>query len=80
MQIKLDGQSVTSTMEVKFKVQALSSLRKIPKEIADSYLSYVQCLGSRSQKIIVVFDGYSSSPKDHDHIRHTNNFCCDLQI
>ncbi|KAF3851192.1 hypothetical protein F7725_012964 [Dissostichus mawsoni] len=31
MQIKLDGQSVTSTMEVKSKVQALSSLRKIPK-------------------------------------------------
>ncbi|XP_014680947.1 PREDICTED: uncharacterized protein LOC106820867 [Priapulus caudatus] len=31
MQIKLDGQSVTSTMEVKFKVQALSSLRKLPK-------------------------------------------------
>ncbi|KAG7255643.1 hypothetical protein CRUP_008469 [Coryphaenoides rupestris] len=141
MQIKLDGQSVTSTMEVKFKVQALSSLRKIPKvnekkihlnslklfnkagfsktslkeltdplnltnqpcsslavdggwllymvkweqgqtwqEIADSYLSYVQCLGSRSQKIIVVFDGYSSSAKDHDHIRCTKNSCCDLQF
>lgn len=31
MQQKLDGQSATSTMEVKFKVQALSSLRKIPK-------------------------------------------------
>ena len=31
MHIKLDGQSVTSTMEMKFKVQALSSLRKIPK-------------------------------------------------
>ena len=31
MQIKLDRQSVTSTMEVKFKVQALSSLKKIPK-------------------------------------------------
>ena len=31
MQTKMDGQSVTSTMEVKFKVQALSSLRKIPK-------------------------------------------------
>ena len=28
MQIKLDGKSVTSTMEVKFKVNALSSLRK----------------------------------------------------
>ncbi|KAG0725655.1 hypothetical protein GWK47_038185 [Chionoecetes opilio] len=50
------------------------------QEIADSYLSYVQCLGSRSQKITVVFDGYSSSPKDHDHIRRTKNSCCDLQI
>ena len=29
MQIKLNGKSVTSTMEVKFKVNALSSLRKI---------------------------------------------------
>ena len=31
MQINLDGKSVTSTMQVKFNVQALSSLRKIPK-------------------------------------------------
>ena len=31
MQIKLDGQSVTSTMEIKSKVKALSSLRNIPK-------------------------------------------------
>ncbi len=31
MQSKLDGQSVTSTMDVKSNVQALSSLRKIPK-------------------------------------------------
>jgi len=181
MHVKLDGgQSVTSTMEVKFKVQALSSLRKVPKvnekkiyldsiklfnrliilaqrdmtversleyeltpfplslfsnkdlkmnkankaafsktslkaltdpldladqpcsslvidggwllymvkwkqsqtwqEIADSYLRYVQCLGSHSQRITVVFDGYSSSPKDHDHIRRTKNSCCNLQI
>ena len=180
MQIKLDGQLVTSTMPVKSKVQTLSSLRKIPKvnekkihidslklfnrliiiaqrdmtvetsleyeltpfplslfssndqkmnkankagfsktclkeltdpldltnqpcctlvidggwllymvkweqhqtwqEIANSYLSYVQCLGRSSQKIIVVFDGYSRSPKDHDHIRRTKNSCCDLQI
>ena len=50
------------------------------QEIADSYLSYVQCLGSCSQKITVVFDGYSSSPKDHDHIRRTKNSCCNLQI
>ena len=31
MQINLDGKSVTSIIQVKFKVQALSSLRKIPK-------------------------------------------------
>jgi len=30
MQIKLNGQSVTVTTDVKSKVQALSSLRKIP--------------------------------------------------
>ena len=30
MQIKLDGQSVTSTMDVKSKIKALSSLRKVP--------------------------------------------------
>ena len=180
MQTKLDGQSVTSTMEVKFKVQALSLLRKIPKvnekkihlnslklfnrliifaqrdmtveaslayeltpillslfsnkdqkmnkankaafsktslkkltvpldltdqpcsslvidrgwllymvkweqgqtwqEIADSYLHYVEYLGRLSMKITVVFDGYSSSPKDHDHIRHTKNSCRNLQV
>ena len=33
------------------------------QEIADSYLSYVQYLGRYSQKIAVVFDGYSGSPK-----------------
>ena len=180
MQKKLDGQSATSTMEVKSKVQALSSLRKIPKinekriqldslklfnrliifaqrdmtvetsleyeltpvplslfsnhdqkmnkankagfsktslkeltdlldlakqpcstlvvdggwllymvkweqgqtwqEISNSYLSYLQRLGRNSHKIIVVFDGYNSSPKDHDHIRRSKKSCCDVQI
>lgn len=50
------------------------------QEIANSYLSYVQHLGRCSQKIIVIFDGYTRSPKDHDHIRRTKNSCCDLQI
>ena len=50
------------------------------QEIANSYLSYVQCLGRNSQKIVVVFDGYSRSPKDHDHIRRSKKSCCDLQI
>lgn len=36
------------------------------QEIANSYLRYLQCPGRRSQKIMV-FDGYSRSPKDHDH-------------
>ena len=31
MQMKLDGKSVTSTMEVKFKARALSSLRNFPR-------------------------------------------------
>ena len=43
-------------------------------------LSYVQCLGRCSQKIIVVFDGYNRSPKDHDHIWRAKNSCCNLQI
>ena len=50
------------------------------QEIADSYLSYVQYLGRYAEKITVVFDGYSSSPKDHDHIRRTKNSCCGVQI
>ena len=50
------------------------------QEIANSNLSYMQHLGTHSHKIIVVFDGYSSSPKDHDHIRRIKNSCCDLQI
>ncbi len=37
--------------------------------IAERYLSYVQCLGRYAENISVVFDGYGSSPKDHDHIR-----------
>ena len=50
------------------------------QEIANSYLNYVHHLGRCSQKIIVVFDGCSRSPKDYDHIRHTKNSFCDLKI
>ena len=48
--------------------------------LVNSYQSYVQCLGRNSQKIVVVFVGYSRSPKDHDHIRRSKKSCCDLQI
>lgn len=37
-------------------------------------------IGRRAEKITVVFDGYSSSPKDHDHIRRTKNSCCNIKI
>ena len=50
------------------------------QDIANSYLSYMQHLGSHSHKITVLIDGYSSSPKDHNHIRRTKNSCRDLQI
>ena len=41
------------------------------QEIANSYLNYIQHPGSRSQNMIVVFDDYSNSTKDHDDIRRT---------
>ncbi len=47
------------------------------QQIAESYLSYVQCLGRYAENISGVFDGYGSSPKDHDHIRRTKNSCCE---
>ena len=42
------------------------------QQIAVSYLSYVQCLGRYAENIIVVFDGYGNSPKDHDHMHSAN--------
>jgi len=47
--IKLDGKSVTSTMEVKFKVQALSSLRnlhKVNEKKAHLNYQFVQMTGN----------------------------------
>jgi len=49
------------------------------QEITNSYLTYEQFLVRRSQKIIVVFDGYTCLPKDHDHIRRSKISCCNLQ-
>ena len=50
------------------------------KEIAESYLRFVRSMGSQRLRITVVFDGYGSSTKDHDHLRRTKNACCDIQI
>jgi len=51
-QKKLDEQSVTSTMEVKFKVKALSSYRKIPK--LNEMKIYLNSIRLFNQLIIVV--------------------------
>ncbi|CAL8301374.1 unnamed protein product [Gadus morhua 'NCC'] len=50
------------------------------KDIAESYLRFVMSMGSQHLRIIVVFDGYGSSTKDHDHLRRSKNACCDFQI
>lgn len=50
------------------------------KDITESYLRFVMSMGSQNLRITVVFDGYSSSTKDHDHLRRTKNACCDIQI
>uniref|UniRef100_UPI00358E3900 uncharacterized protein n=1 Tax=Myxine glutinosa TaxID=7769 RepID=UPI00358E3900 len=50
------------------------------KDIAESYLQFVKSMGSHCLRITVVFDGYGSSTKDHDHLRRTKNACCDILI
>ena len=50
------------------------------KDIAESYLRLVKSMGSHHLRITVVFDGYGSSTKDHDHLRRTKNSCCNIQI
>ena len=50
------------------------------KDVAESYLRFVKSMGSHRLRITVVFDGYGSSTKDHDHLRRTKNACCDIQI
>lgn len=50
------------------------------KDIAESYLRFVKSMGSQCLQITVVFDGYGSSTKDHDHLRRTKNACCDILI
>lgn len=43
------------------------------KDIAESYLRFVKSIGNQRLRIAVVFDGYGSSTKDHDHLRRTKN-------
>ena len=50
------------------------------QDIANSYVQYVHMLGRNDQYIVVVFDGYSSSTKDHEHVRRTKNSSADIAI
>ena len=50
-------------------------------EIALMFLNFVSSINRKSNmKITVVFDGYESSTKDHDHLRRTKTSCHDVNI
>ena len=61
MQINLKGKSVTSTMQVKFKVQALLLLRKIPKVNEEKL--HINSLKLFNRLIIISQKGYDSRDK-----------------
>ena len=50
------------------------------KTIIERYVDLVQYLGSSSEAVSVIFDGYESSTKDHTHRRRMKHFCHDMQI
>ena len=49
-------------------------------DIISGYVQLVKHLGNHATKIIVVFDGYESSTKDHTHRRRQKQFCHEMKI
>ena len=49
-------------------------------DIVDGYVQFVQSLGRNARNIVVVFDGYNKSTKDHTHRRRQKLFCHDMNI
>lgn len=47
-------------------------------EIAKSYIGYLRSVSSSN--LVVVFDGYRSSTKDHEHQRRRKNICNDIEV
>ena len=52
------------------------------KQIADSYVDFIKVRSVTPSRTTVVFDGYSSSPKDHEHRRRlgTAAGCAEIKI
>ena len=48
--------------------------------IAEIYLCYVQRSWEKANAFFVIFDGFGSSSKDHEHTRHSKSSCADLKI
>ena len=50
------------------------------KTIISGYVTYVQSICKNVSHTTVVFDGYESSTKDHDHRQRRKLFCHDMKI
>ena len=48
--------------------------------IVDGYVEFVKYQGRKAKNIVVVFDGYQNSTKDHAHRRRQKLFCHDMEI
>ena len=49
-------------------------------DILDGYVHFIKSQGHRATNIVVVFDGYQSSPKDQTHRRRQKQFCNEMKI
>ena len=49
-------------------------------DLADKFVPLIQGLSKGCEKVLVVFDGYQSSPKDHEHRHRHNLSCADLEV
>ena len=45
------------------------------RDIASMFLNYLKWFQKSGKAVIVVFDGYERSPKDHDHSKRTKSLC-----
>ena len=49
-------------------------------DLADKFVPLIQGLSKGCEKVLVVFDGYQSSPKDHEHRHRHNLSCANLEV
>ena len=49
-------------------------------DILQQYVNFVKAQGYHAQSLLVVFDGYENSTKDHTHRRRQKMYCNDMRI